>query len=123
MAITDIYTSLKTLLGAGAWVNHTVTPSIREYDLIRFTKNAEGVLIKKNKATGTNTKNGTLLFETQEAEIIIWSKQKETARNNMYEDLLDMLKTDGGYIVKDIKRYDENREHNIRVQVSRLEIR
>lgn len=123
MTITDIFSALKILLDAAAWTAHTVTPKVWEYNIKNFTTNPEGIMVKKNKADSITAKDGTLIYELQRAEISGWCKTSKTTRNNLFEDTVDALETDGGYIIKDTSRYDAPREHNFRMNVEKIETR
>ncbi len=123
MTITDIYTRLKTLLDAAAWTAHASTPGIWEYKIKNYQTNPEGIQIRKMKADSITVKNGTLLYEIQRAEISGWSKTSKTTRNNLFEDTVDALESDGGYVIKSTNRYDAPREHNFRMIVEKIEVR
>lgn len=123
MTITDIFTTLKTLLDAAAWTAHAVTPGVWEYNIKNFHTNPEGIMIKKLRADSMTTKVGSLLYELQRAEISGWCKTSKTTRNNLFEDTVDALETDGGYIIKDTSRYDAPREHNFKMNIEKIELR
>ena len=123
MTITDIFSALDTLLSGAAWTAHASTPGIWEYNIKNFHTNQEGVQIRKMKADSQTTKSGSLLYELQRAEISGWCKTSKTTRNNLFEDTVDALETDGGYVIKETRRYDAPREHNFRLIVERIEER
>lgn len=124
VSITDIATSLISTLKAGTWSNyHATTPGIWKYDLKNFKTNKEGILVERRDTDGIgNLANGGLLFESQVAEIQGWSKTDADIRDNLYEDVLDILKNEG-YVFLNVERYDAPREHNFRLLVKRIEVR
>ena len=124
MTITDIFSALYTLLKAGTWTLHTVTPGIWEFDVRHFRANNQaGIMIKKNIGDSITLKSGKLLAELQKAEIVGWSKSTKSTRDKLFEDLVDILETDGGYVIKDQRRFDKVGEHNFRINIEKIEER
>jgi hypothetical protein len=125
MSITDIATSLISTLKAGTWSNyHATTPGVWRHNLKFFRKNKEGILVEELDADDMgNLANGGLLFETQVAVIHGWSKTDADIRDNLYEDVLDILEDEGGYIFLDVERYNARREHNFKLKIKRIEVR